>query len=335
MATIKEVAHKAGVSVATVSRILNNDTTLSTSLETKQRVLKAAKDLNYMKKARKTAIKGGITIGILQWFSSQQELEDNYYLLIRQGIEDYCSKNGINVRRTFKSDLDYLDSLKDTDGIVCVGKFSKTEITTLRALTENIVFLDMPVEDKSITTITLDFEQAVSDVMTYLCELGHKKIGFLCGREYLEDGTLFPDKRPRLFKNFCKMNHIEYENYMIEGEFLVESGYRMMMELIHKGTLPTAIFAASDPIAIGAMKALQETGYKIPEDISIIGFDNSNVTSYTNPPLTTMDAPVYSMGMYGASIVHNMIKTKLPTAMKIILPCSIVKRESCKRNERT
>ena len=331
MATIKEVALQAGVSVATVSRILNNDTTLSTSLETKQRVLKAAKDLNYVKKQRIATVKGEMTIGILQWFSSQQELEDNYYLLIRQGIEDYCSKNKINVRRTFKSDINYLDSLKGTDGIVCVGKFSNAEIGMFKKLIDNLVFLDMPIDDKDATTITLDFEKAVNDAMTHLYELGHRKIGFLGGQEYLEDGTLFPDERPKLFKNYCKRHDLEYKNYMVDGEFLVESGYNMMKELINKGSLPTAIFAASDPIAIGAMKALQDNGYRIPEDISIIGFDNSNVTSYTNPPLTTMDAPVYAMGLYGASIVHNMVKTGLPSPMKIILPCSLVKRESCKQ----
>ena len=331
MATIKEVALQAGVSVATVSRILNNDTTLSTSLETKQRVLKAAKDLNYEKKQRKSSEKDRITIGILQWFSSQQELEDNYYLLIRQGIEDYCSKQRINVRRTFKSDINYIDALKGTDGIVCIGKFSTSEIDQLEQLSANLVFLDMLVKDKSTTTITLDFEQAVSDAISYLCDLGHNKIGFLGGREYLEDGTLFPDERPKIFKKFCKCNHLNYENYMVEGEFLVESGYKMMMELIKKDSLPTAIFAASDPIAIGAMKALQDNGYRIPEDISIIGFDNSNVTSYTNPPLTTIDAPVYAMGLYGASIVHKMTKTELPSPMKIMLPCNLVKRESCKK----
>ncbi len=331
MATIKDIAAKANVSVATVSRILNNDTTLSTTIETKQQVLKAAKDLNYTKKSRKMPAKDGMTLGILQWFSSQQELEDNYYLLIRQGIEDYCSKNNINVIRTFKTDINYMDSLKNTDGIVCVGKFSKVEMAALHELSDSIIFLDMPVEDKAITTITLDFDQAVNEALSYLYELGHRHIGYLGGCEFLADGSLFPDQRPKLFKAFCKKHDISYEGYMIEGEFLVESGYAMMTELLHKDKLPTAIFAASDPIAIGAMKALTENGLRVPEDISIIGFDNSNVTNYTNPPLTTMDAPVYSMGLYGASILHNMVKTKLPSPMKITLPCNLVKRESCRK----
>ena len=91
MATIRDVAKKANVSVATVSRVLNNDTTLSTSLETKQKIFAAAKELNYVKKKRVVSTPK-CRIGILQWFSSKQEIEDNYYFLMRQGIEDYCSK---------------------------------------------------------------------------------------------------------------------------------------------------------------------------------------------------------------------------------------------------
>ena len=90
MATIRDVAKKANVSVATVSRVLNNDTTLSTSLETKQKIFAAAKELNYVKKKRVTSAPS-CRIGILQWFSSKQEIEDNYYFLMRQGIEDYLS----------------------------------------------------------------------------------------------------------------------------------------------------------------------------------------------------------------------------------------------------
>ena len=104
LATIRDVAKKANVSVATVSRVLNNDTTLSTSIETRQKVFAAAKELNYVKKKR-TVSAPTCVIGILQWFSSKQEIEDNYYFLMRQGIEDYCSKNNINIVRTFKTDI--------------------------------------------------------------------------------------------------------------------------------------------------------------------------------------------------------------------------------------
>ena len=182
MATIRDVAKKANVSVATVSRVLNNDTTLSTSLETKQKIFAAAKELNYVKKKRVTSAPS-CRIGILQWFSSKQEIEDNYYFLMRQGIEDYCSKNNISIVRTFKTDNDYQNVLSDVDGIICLGKFSKQEIKLLHSLNNKIVFLDMTVENIEITSVSLDFRQAVSDAIKYLYDLGHRTVGFIGGIE--------------------------------------------------------------------------------------------------------------------------------------------------------
>ena len=331
LATIRDVAKKANVSVATVSRVLNNDTTLSTSIETRQKVFAAAKELNYVKKKR-TVSAPTCVIGILQWFSSKQEIEDNYYFLMRQGIEDYCSKNNINIVRTFKTDINYMEALNDVDGIICLGKFSKQEVENLRNLNSNIVFLDMIVENIEITSISLDFRQAVNDAVNYLYNLGHKDIGFLGGIEELEDGTVYPDKRLSAFENACEEKGINYKNYILQDKFTTASGYSMMKELIESERVPSAIFAASDPIAIGAMRALQENGYKIPEDVSIIGFDNTELSGYTNPPLTTMNAPVYAMGIYGIEVINTMLHSKnnkLLSPMKIYMPCPIKIRNSC------
>lgn len=331
MATIRDVAKKANVSVATVSRVLNNDTTLSTSLETKQKIFAAAKELNYVKKKRVTSAPS-CRIGILQWFSSKQEIEDNYYFLMRQGIEDYCSKNNISIVRTFKTDNDYQNVLCDVDGIICLGKFSKQEIKLLHSLNNKIVFLDMTVENIEITSVSLDFRQAVSDAIKYLYDLGHRTVGFIGGIEQLEDGTIFPDKRLNTFTDICDELNIKYDGFIMQDKFSTSSGYKMMSEMISKGNLPTAIFAASDPIAIGAMRALQENGYKIPEDISVMGFDNTELSGYTNPPLTTVNAPVYAMGIYGIRFILNMMKSKSTdyhSPMRVYLPCPIKVRNSC------
>lgn len=329
MATIRDIAERAGVSVATVSRILNNDTTLSTSVETKERVLQAAKDLNYKKKAKKIT-NSQYKLGILQWFSAEQEIEDSYYLLIRQGIEDYCAKHKIDIVRAYKTDRNYMQQFSNVNGIISIGKFSKAEIESLRTITRNLVLLDMSSEDTSITTVTLDFEQAVRDLMTYLYNLGHRKIGFLGGKEYLDDGTVFEDPRITVFRRFCEEKQLDCERYIVEDEFSISSGYRMMMELISKKELPTAVFAASDPIAMGAMHALREQGYSIPEDISIIGFDNTSLARYSAPPLTTMNAPVYAMGIYSVKTVYGMLKSSFVFPIRIKMPCNLVVRESCK-----
>lgn len=330
MATIKDVANLANVSSATVSRILNNDKTLSVPEETKQAVLNAAKKLNYTKKRK--ANKSEFVLGIVQWYSLQQEIDDPYYLQVRQGIENFCLQNNINVIRTFKTDFNYLDALKNVDGLVCIGKFSIDEIVKFKKITNKIVFLDMISNHQNDTTITLDFKRAITDALDYLRLLNHQKIGFLGGKEYLDDNTIYPDPRKSVFIDYCDKHGITYQPYIYDEEFTTESGYTMMVEMINKKDLPTAIFCASDPIAIGALRALQEHNIKVPEDISIIGFDDIKAASFTNPPLTTVYAPATLMGEYGANAVYHILsKYTSPSPMKIILPCFLIERESCSK----
>lgn len=328
MATIKDIAKIANVSTAAVSRILNQDDTLNVSPETRQKVLDTARKLNYVKRSRPVS-KSVFTLGIIQWFSSQQELEDSYYLLIRQGIEDYCLTHNIQIVRTYKSDLNYIDALKDVDCLICIGKFSEKEVQFFKEFNSSILFLDMPVNDSKISTVTLDFDQAVTQVLDYLVSLGHQKIGLLTGQEFVEEFTPYPDYRQEAFVRYCQTHNIHYEPYIQEGSFRIDSGYDMMCRLIEGGNLPTAIFAASDPIAIGALKALTEHGYHVPEDISVIGFDDTSIAEFTVPPLTTVHAPAYHMGHYGAALLHHIIREQMGTAMKIKLPCELIIRNSC------
>lgn len=162
MATIRDIAKMAGVSASTVSRILNNDVSLKTSLETKQKVIETAKKLNYKKVVKQG--KAAFKLGIVQWFSPEQETKDSYYFMIRKGIEDFCIKNCIQIVRAFKSDVNYMEQLENVDGLICIGKFSYGEDKKLIKVSKNIVFLDMEVEEYSVTTFSLDFKKAVYDV---------------------------------------------------------------------------------------------------------------------------------------------------------------------------
>ena len=190
---------------------------------------------------------------------------------------------------------------------------------------------EMCIRDR-ITTITMDFKDAVEQVMDYLTLLGHKEIGFLTGKEYVDEDTLYPDYRKDLFINYCEHHNLHYQSYLKEGRFQIDSGYSMMCELIDADTLPTAVFAASDPIAMGAIKALTEHGFHVPDDVSVVGFDDISIAKFTMPPLTTVHAPAYHMGNYGASILHHIVKEHLGTAMKIQLPCELVIRNSCQKH---
>lgn len=330
MATIKDIAEKAGVSPAAVSRILNNDATLSVSVETKQRVWEVAEELHYHKvRNRKRA---SFQLGIVQWFSAEQEMQDSYYLMVRQGIEDFCLKNSIPITRAFRSDTNYMEILKDVDGLICIGKFSREEVEEFIRICRNIVFLDMQVEDYNITTLTMDFKHAVNQAMDYLMELGHTKIAFLGGREYAGEQELVDDERKKAYISYMRKKKLEYKPFLIEGSFTSTSGYEMMNELLEKKELPTAVFAASDALAFGAMRAIKEKGLVIPKDISVIGFNDTEMSSFTSPALTTIHAPAYDMGQHGANLIYVTSNLSIDTPLKVKIPCHLIKRESCERN---
>lgn len=326
MATIKDIAEEAGVSPAAVSRILNNDASLSASLATKQKVWDVAKKLHYKGKNRN---KASFRMGIVQWFSAEQEMQDNYYLLIRQGIEDFCLKNSIQIIRAFRSDANYMEILKDVDGLICIGKFSNEEVRQFIGICGNIVFLDMLVEDSGITTLTMDFRQAVNLALDYLGDLGHKRIAFLGGIEFVGDKEPVMDERKEAFVSYMKRKNPGYAPLIYEGTFSTASGYEMMERILKEKEHPTAVFTASDALAFGAMKAIKDCGLGIPEDISVIGFNDTEMSAYTSPALTTVHAPAYDMGQHGANFLYVSSNLSIATPLKAKIPCYLVKRDSC------
>lgn len=328
MATLKDIAQAAGISTGAVSRILNNDPTLSVSPETKRKVFEIAQELGYQK--AKIRDKSLFKMGILQWFSAEQEMQDSYYLLVRQGIEDYCQKHSIGIIRAFQSDEASIKTLQGVDGLICIGKFSHEEVQKFMNICPNIVFLDMPVLDYNITTLTMDFKSAVYDALDYLIELGHTKIAYLGGKEFVGNQELFIEERKQAFVSYMN-NHGLDGSCIYEDAFSTASGYQMMQKIFESDHLPTAIFAASDAIAFGAMRAIQEKGLSIPDDISIIGFNDTEMSSYTTPALTTISAPAYDMGQHGANLIYAATNLNINTPLKAKIPCQLMKRESCKK----
>lgn len=329
MITIKDIANRAKISMGAVSRILNNDSTLHTTEETRELVFKIASELGYQKRAYKN--KARFKLGIVQWLSNQDEQIDSYYLNIRQGIEDYCIKNFLNVVRAYKTDINCYSQLAGVDGIICIGKFSQKDINHFKTITQNLILLDMTSKDYSTTQFSLNFKDAVYQAMDYLKELGHTKICLLTGCEYVSTNEIFKDERVVYFKKYCRSHGLSYENNIFEGVFTIESGYQMMKEVLKLQDHPTAVFACSDNLALGALKAIQESGLSVPSDISIIGFDDATISKYTFPPLTTFHAPSYEMGEYGVNFLYGSKNLTMTTPISVKMHCYLVERESCKK----
>lgn len=326
MATIREIAKLAGVSPATVSRILNNDSTLSVTEETRVKVFAVADELHYMKKGGTD--KAAYRIGILQWFSAEEEQRDDYYLRARQGIEDYCIRNSISIVRAYRSDANYGEIISNLNGLICIGKFSAKETKELISACENIIFIDMSVDNREVSTLTIDFKTAAKEALEYLYRLGHRKIAYIGGLEYASGTDAIEDARKKAYQSFMKTNKLE--PVIREGQFNTASGYEMMNGLLDEGVDVSAVFAASDAIAYGVMRAVKEHGMSVPEDISVIGINDSEMSRFSEPALTTMHAPAYEMGQHAANLVYAMSKLSIKTPLKAGITCNLVVRESCR-----
>lgn len=328
MATLKDVAALAGVSQATVSRLLNNDPNLSLPEETRTNIMNAVKQLGYEKKNKKTKEK--FRIGILHWYTLEQEISDPYYLSVRSGIEAFCNKDDVQIVRVFRTDNDISETFRGIDGLLCIGKFSLAEMKNLSALCSNVIFVDMRTDELEFNTISFDFKNALRDVVHLMADNGHTKVGLFAGNEILNDGSIYPDTRISYFKEYAKEMNLDFENYIRIDQYTRESGYKMAMDLIESGDLPTCILCASDPIAIGALSAFTLKGIQVPEDISLIGFDDIDDVNYTMPPLSSVKLDSYYMGQYAAMMMHSMLTNPHPLPFSMKLPCSFTNRQSLK-----
>lgn len=325
MATMREVADKAGVSIATVSRVLNFDETLNVAEETKNRIFETAEELEYISSHRKKK-KKALNIGIAHWYTDEQELKDPYYLALRIAVEKKCDERTIIFQRL----ASYDKSHKAFDGIIAIGKFGKSAICKLEAYDCPVVFVDFSPDEEKFDAVVTDYKKGVRKALNYLLELGHKEIGYIGGCEYLE-GELLEDEREATFKSFMEEKGIFCEEWFLKGTFLPEEGYRLMKMCLSQPHYPSAFFIASDPMAIGAYKAIAEVGLKVGKDISIIGFDDIYTSQFLTPSLTTIKVYTDFMGETAVDVLVESIESKHEIHKQILIPTKLMIRESCRK----
>ena len=324
MATIKDIAQKAGVSPATVSRVLNYDPDLSVSKETEQKVFEIAEALNYTKhknKRRESAV-----LRLVQWYDSEEELADLYYLAIRLGIEKRAEELNIRLIKEQLSEL----SDTETQGTIAVGKFDQAQMKQLKKLNEELLFVDFDGLSLGINSLVVDFSQGVQLIIDQFIKEKHERIGILSGMEYTKGSRHeIDDPRFLVFREYLTRLKLYNEADHLQGAFTIEGGYTAMKAYLESHTdYPTAFFASSDALAIGAMRAIQGHGLRIPEDISVIGFNDVSVAKYVTPALTTVKVYTEWMGELAVSTILELIQEKAPVPRKITVGTELILRES-------
>ncbi|WP_312445473.1 LacI family DNA-binding transcriptional regulator [Lacrimispora sp.] len=325
MATIKEIAEMAGVSAATVSRVLNFDDTLNVQDETKQRVFEAAERLEYQMRDKKK-YKKKLKLGMISSYSLEEELEDTFYLSVRIAIERKIEEEGF---KKFPVNLgDSVESTSNLDGLICLGTFSESMVDKVKAFHKPAVFVDALGDLDLFDSVVTDLRHSVKKVLSYFLQEGHNKIAFIGGRDVDVDGKEVVDLRVPIYRSFMEERGILNEEYIKIGGYTPKHGYRLGKELLALDERPSAIFTANDSLAVGCYKAIQEAGLGIPADISVIGFNDISIAKYLIPPLTTVHIYMDFMGSQAVSILAERIYSGREISMHISLPTKLIVRGS-------
>lgn len=313
MVTIKDISKKSGFSVTTVSKALNNYTDIST--KTKDKILKLAFEMNYVpnSQARSLVTQKSYTVGIIFHEVTGVGLQHPLFSKILESFKSELEHAGYDIlflaHKTGGQNGSYLQhSLrKQVEGIfVLCADFFSDELFELYHSKLPVVMIDF--EQERILNVTSNNEQAVFMAVKHLVDLGHKKIASIHGGKI----TFIGGVRKKVFEDSLKSLGIDVrEEYLVEGEFFSkDDGYNAMMELMKLEDQPTAVFCASDMMAIGAMQAIEQVGKSVPEDYSIIGFDGIEVGQIISPKLTTIKQDTEAMGKTAAREILKMIENK-------------------------
>ncbi len=331
--TIKDVAENAGVSIATVSRVVNEIPGHYNS-ETKKRIVKTIESLNYRPNfiARSLRSSKTHTIGFVV-----PELQP-FFAEILKGVQYVAKKKGYSIVLC-DTDYDprqeaaYVDSLLERrvdGGIFTSGMIQSEHILRLKEEGIPIVLIEKFIKDPDIPGVLIDNVSAAKKAVKYLIELGHRDIGFISAPV-----EIIPLKdRLEGYERALHENMIPYSSSNVHikdniGRESVRDGYQLMQRIIRQRNYPRAFFIVSDTLAIGAMKAIRDFGMKVPDDIAIVGFDDIEMASFCEPPLTTMAQPKYEMGVKGMELLIKEMSGVRLRKKEIELEVELVVRESC------
>lgn len=333
--TIKDVAKLAGVSPSTVSRTCTNHPSISK--ETKQKVRKAMEELGYEPnfQASNLASKNSRTIGIVLPSTDSEIYENAFYLRAIRGIGQFCNqKQYMTTLVTGSTEKELLQVIKSmvksgkVDGFIVL--FSKKDDEVLDYLySEGITYVligKASFNANQIIYIDNDNILAAKEATDYLIQMGHEKIAFLG----TDNNSIFIQDRKRGYLLSLADHEIPFNpKYCLEQSYSQEENGDELLQLLKSDTPPTAILVSDDILAVALEKTLIELGIIVPEQLSIISFNNSLFAKITNPPLTSVDVNSYQLGIEAASQIINHIENPNLLATKIIVPHRIIERKSC------
>ncbi|MCR5719597.1 MAG: LacI family transcriptional regulator [Lachnospiraceae bacterium] len=339
MSTIRDVAALADVSPATVSRVLNHDTRYKMTDETREKVWKAVAELNY-KAPASTQEQYNIIASKSKSASQNKKLgcvlnvrggkyNDPYFLSILSGFERQIMESGYEIafirsnEELLNKEVLYNTFNEPISGIVLMNTLDSDTYEYVKKQTPNIVGIDT--EHRDIDNVGFDHYEAAIMAVNHLIERGYKEIGFIGG--FLE--TIPESKRFRGYYSSLYVNKLPFKEEWIIPTNWDDSYCKTMLQRAYKhGNLPRAFFAASDLMAMAALRALDSFGLKVPDDVAVMGLTNIEMSKYSNPPLTTISLPTEAMGEVAARTLLAKIDGDKTPPKTITMTPGVVIRSS-------
>jgi len=333
---LKDIAKKLNISVSTVSRVVNNKQYVKP--KTREMVVQALNELNYRPNQVARSLKNKITrtIGIMV-----PDISEDFFAYVIKGVDSVLSKNGYTIvlcdtgENPEKEEL-YLNLLleKQIDGVILatVCKEHKT-INKLIGYGVPIIFIDnLPKIKSNYDSVIIDNSKASYIATEHLINLGHKNIGIIVGK--LDETTGY--ERLIGYKKALEDNKIDVDERLIRvGDFKEKSGHENMKSLLDSNDYLTALYVASSKMTYGAIKAIKEKGLKIPEDISLVGFDIHDISGLISPSITTILQPEEHIGKVAAELMmKRLFEPDERLSQKIVLEPEILIRDSCGHTQR-
>lgn len=333
--TIRDVAAAAGVSVATVSYVLNGKKKVSE--QTRSVILDVIKELEYVPdlNARGLSVKDTKLIGIVVPQTepgSKLMFRNNFYSEILGSIEYHARQHGYHVLIS-ATDVteDYLNLIRERnlDGVIIIGTYQNEFFEQLRQLEVPVVMVDSYCKSNCFHEVRIDDQRSSYLAVKYVLDAGHREVGLVSGLLH-EDGVM--QKRFKGYQQALAEYGIPFRSeYIFEGNVDYDSGVELAGRIAEMKSPLTAVVATADVFAIGLMKGFYEMGIRVPDDISVMGFDDLEISGYLTPGLTTVHQEISLKGEVAVNLlVQNMADRDMKKTEEI-LPVRLVERDSVKR----
>ena len=328
--TIRDVAFHAGVSVATVSRVVNNSLH-KVHPATRQRVLRSVHRLGYHPNVVAQGLRRGTSHSIALIVP---DISNPFYPAIARGAEDVARQHGYvlvlgNTDGDAGRERAYLDILRKrwVDGVLFASAGGDDRhLRALRASGVPAVLIARDVADGAIDTVLVDSYAGMRQATSHLLRLGHRRIAYIGGPHSLSVAR----ERLRGYRQALRDFSVPPDPSLItSGDFRVDGGRAAIRRLMERRRLFTAVVAANDLTAIGAMEALRSAARGIPDDVAVVGFDDIPFAAFVDPPLTTVAQPTYRLGALAMERLLALMREEAATTRRIMLQPQLVVRRSC------